>query len=221
MRTDNPPPGSENRSPDTARWQLQPVGMRSRVWLALLTFALPVILSIVLPLFDHRPTATARWIHETLRAQQSAEQWFGPILVAALAAAIWLVLDRLLLRHALQIDQAGLDIKTTLYRRRIRWADLDLAAARVIDLDEHPERKPLLKSNGLSLPGFNSGWFRSRAFAKLFVATAGGSRLLWLPTRLGYTLLLQPVSPVALLDRLREASPGSVDAAITPARRLR
>jgi len=29
-------------------------------------------------------------------------------------------------------------------------------------------------------------------------------RLLWLPTTLGYTLLLQPRNPAALLERLRE-----------------
>jgi hypothetical protein len=79
-----------------------------------------------------------------------------------------------------------------------------LDAAREGAIDEHPELKPMLKSNGMALPGFRSGWFRSRAFKKLFVATAGGERLLWLPTRRGFALLLQPRQPQALLDRLHE-----------------
>ena len=183
--------------------RLEPVSARSRVWTAMLTFVLPVTLSLVLPLFDNDPSGATRWIHETLRTQRALEQWLGPLLVAAVAGAIWLVIDRLLLRQDLRIDAAGIDIRTTLYRRRLGWSDLDIAGARVIDIDEQPERKPLLKSNGVATPGFRSGWFRSRAFAKLFVATAGGSRLLWLPTTLGYTLLLQPRNPVAMLEQLR------------------
>lgn len=184
--------------------QLEPVSARSRALLAMLTFVLPVALSIVLPLLGQGQSGAAHWIHETLRASRAVEQWLGPVLVAAVAGAIWLVTDRLLLRHDLRIDDAGIDLRTTLYRRRLPWSDLDLAAARVIDIDEHPEDKPLLKSNGVSIPGFRSGWFRSRTLKKLFVATAGGSRLLWLPTRLGYTLLLQPRSPVAVLEQLRQ-----------------
>jgi len=78
-------------------------------------------------------------------------------------------------------------------------------------MDEHPESRPLLKTSGVSLPGFRSGWFRSRNFSKLFVAVSGGSRLLRIPTRRGYTLLLQPCDPGALLARLRELA----DAALT------
>lgn len=194
--------------------QLQPVSSRSRMLCALLSFVLPVVLGIVLPLFGAGNNASARWIHETLRTQAALDHWLGPILVAGVAGAIWFVIDRLLLRHDLRIDANGLDIRTTMYRRRVAWADLDLAAARVIEIDEHPETKPLFKSNGVSIPGFRSGWFRSRAFAKLFVATAGGSRLLWLPTRLGYTLLLQPQNPRALLAELqRHASAGAIASA--------
>src|SRR5690606_41086090 len=46
--------------------------------------------------------------------------------------------------------------------------------------------------------------FRLRNGNKALVATVGGRRALWLPTQLGYDLLLEPVRPQALLDRLRE-----------------
>lgn len=205
-------PGSRRPGANDDSLQLEPVSTRSRALCAMLTFVLPVTLSLVLPLFDNDPSGATRWIHETLRTQYALERWFGPLLVAAVAGAIWLVIDRLMLRQDLRIDAAGIDLRTTLYRRRLGWAELDIAGARIIDIDEHPERKPLLKSNGVSIPGFRSGWFRSRAFAKLFVATAGGSRLLWLPTTLGYTLLLQPRNPAALLEQLRlraNASPAT------------
>jgi hypothetical protein len=203
-----------------ANLQLRPVSARSRAWFAMLAVVLPVALSLLLPLFGGPSTGAAYWIRETLWASRALEQWLGPVLVAIVAGAIWLVTDRLLLRHDLRIEDSGIDIRTTLYRRRLRWAELDLPAARVVDIDEHPENKPLFKSNGVSIPGFRSGWFRSRAFARLFVATAGGSRLLWLPTTLGYTLLLEPGSPAALLERLRQRS-GSSGAVAAHGGRLR
>ena len=75
-----------------------------------------------------------------------------------------------------------------------------------------------MKSSGVALPGFRSGWFRSRTSSKLFVAVSGGSRLLRIPTRKGYTLLLQPGDPNALLARLRELSQAAIAVAGQPPR---
>ena len=54
------------------------------------------------------------------------------------------------------------------------------------------------------MPGLKSGWFRLRNRNKALVAIAGGKRVLWIPTRAGYDLLLQPRNPQALLDELRK-----------------
>src|SRR5690606_22969415 len=105
------------------------------------------------------------------------------------------------------VDASGLEIVTALYRRKLAWSELDLEAARVIPLDEYPGRKPMFKTNAMAAFAFRGGSFRSRDLDKLFVATAGGKRLLWLPTTRGYTLLLEPRRPQALLERLRELAP--------------
>ena len=123
--------------------------------------------------------------------------------VALVMGAIALFLDRMLERHRLLLDAGGIEVATTFYRQRIAFAELKLDAARVVRLDEHPELKPLLKSNGYALPGFRSGWFRLRNWRKAFVATSDGERVLWLPTTRGFDLLLQPRDPQRLLDRLR------------------
>ena len=75
---------------------------------------------------------------------------------------------------------------------------------RGLDLDEHIEFKPILKTNGFSIPGFRSGWFLLRNRRRSFVATADGRRKLWLPGSGRHDLLLEPVDPAALLARLRE-----------------
>ena len=169
-----------------APWQLQPASARARMVLAVLCVVLPAVVAAV----------------ATRSLPESA-------VVFAVALVVWFALDRLMQRHRLGVDAAGLEVVTALYRRRLAWPELALGAARVIEIDEHPERKPLIKTNGMSAFGFNGGWFRSRDLTRLFVATAGGKRLLWLPTTRGYTLLLEPRRPQALLERLRELAPPS------------
>lgn len=186
------------------RLQLVPISTRSRLWIALLTFALPFAVSILVPLVEQGSTVARRWMGAGLHVERWLESWSGPAMIAVVLVIAWLFIDRLTQRHRLSIDATGIDVATTLYRRRLGWADLDLAAARVTDIEEHPESRPMLKSSGVALPGFRSGWFRSRNFSKLFVALSGGSRLLRIPTRQGYTLLLEPRDPKALLARLRE-----------------
>ena len=107
-------------------------------------------------------------------------------------------------------DLAGIEVATSFYRRRMVWPELRLEDARIVSLGEHPELKPALKSNGYALPGFRSGWFRTRKLAKVFVATAGGDRVLWIPTTRGFDLLLQPRNPAATLERMKTlaAPPG-------------
>ena len=172
--------------------------------------ALPVSLGIILPLLAAGgDNPAARLIGDSLVASEWLDRLLRPLLVAGITGMAWFALDRLMRRHRLQFDATGLEVVTTFYRRKLAVSELQLEAARVIAVDEHPELKPLLKVNGMSLPGFRSGWFRSRSLKKQFVATAGGEQLLWLPTTRGYGLLLQPRQPRALLHRLREVAADS------------
>ena len=161
-------------SPDP-RLQLEPASGRSRLWLLLLTVVLPVSLSLLLPLLAGGDNAASHFIDDSLVASRWLDQWIGPLLVAAITVVAWCVLDRLMRRHRLQLDGAGLAIATTFYRQQLALSELQLETASVVDLDEHPELKPMIKSNGMALPGFRSGWFRLRAFKKLFVASSGAS----------------------------------------------
>lgn len=165
---------------------LRQVSPRARSWLFALVVVLPLGLVGASALLDERQAT------------------LGPFAgVALFCLALWAVLARLLQRHRLDADTSGLEVATTLYTRRHDWDAVDLDRARVVDLDERPEYRPMLKTNGLALPGFRSGWFRLRNGDRAFVATAGGKRLLWLPTRAGHDLVLDADDPQAALDRLR------------------
>jgi hypothetical protein len=184
--------------------QLIQAGGRSRAWLFALTVGLPVMLTMLGVAMGRVPTGKSLWGI----GNRGGDALIAALIVAAITNVIALFLDRMLKRHRLLLDADGIDIATTFYRQRIAFPDLKLDAARVVRLDEHPELKPLLKSNGYALPGFRSGWSRLRNWQKAFVATSDGERVLWLPTSRGFGLLLQPRDPQRLLDRLRElASP--------------
>ena len=195
------------RRADDGALQLVQASGRSRIWLWLLAGALPVALGAAAG-FLAGPRAGGGLLAHDWQSRLWAgialpDRLVGPALVAGIALALCAVLDLLLRRHRLRLDPGGLDIATTFYRRHVALADLQLDAARVIRLEEHPELRPVLKSNGYALPGFRSGWFRLRNWRKAFVATSDGERVLWLPTTRGFDLLLQPRDPQRLLDRLR------------------
>lgn len=127
----------------------------------------------------------------------------GPALVILpLVLALLLVAMR---RRSVQLHAGMLDVRAAIYRKRVSPAELDLPRARVVDLEEHTELRPALKTNGMSLPGFHAGHFRLREKpGKAFCLVTDRRRVLWLPARDGKSqLLLSLEQPQALLDALR------------------
>ena len=139
--------------------------------------------------------------------------WLAPLGATGLAFAVtiavtlplaWFLL-RAMHRNRICIDDGALLIHTSLYRQRIALGELDLAAARVLSLDEHREWRPLLKTNGFSLPGYHSGHFRLRNRKKAFCAVTGDGRVTVIPRRDGAVLLIAFRQPEQALAQLREA----------------
>ena len=111
----------------------------------------------------------------------------------------------LLKRRRIVLENGVLVVAATFYTRKTPVAALDLANARIANLDEHTEFRPGLKINGYALPGFQAGHFRLRNRAKAFCLLTRQQRVLILPQRDRAYLLLSPEHPQALLDALRQA----------------
>lgn len=126
--------------------------------------------------------------------------------VLALSLLLWFGFDRLMRRHRLRLEATRIEIVSSFYRRSLALDELRVAEARVVDLDERTELRPLLKTNAMATPGFRSGWFRLRNREKAFVAMASGPRVLWIPTTAGFGLMLEVGQPQALLERLRSTT---------------
>ena len=108
-------------------------------------------------------------------------------------------------RRAVELHDGTLEVRAALFRERVAVTQLDLARARVVDLAERTELRPVVKTGGMSLPGFHAGRFRLREkFGKAFCLLTDRSRVLWLPLRDGKDqLLLSLEHPQALLDALK------------------
>lgn len=182
--------GGNGALPLDPRAQLELAPRRARAWLAALALGLPLAIiggSIALGMDDETPLALAG--------------------AAGFCLLLFLAIDFSMRRHRIALTVDTLEVASTLYTRRLRLDELRVDRARIIDPAEHTGFKPLLRINGVGLPGFSSGWFMLRDRSRAFVAMAGGQRLLWLPTTRGFDLLLQPRQPQALLDVLLAMAP--------------
>jgi hypothetical protein len=119
-----------------------------------------------------------------------------------LPMALWL--HRSLARSGVTFDGGQLDIRAGWYRLKVSPRELDLDKARIVDLAEHVEYRPSLKTNAIALPGFSAGHFRLRDWRrKAFCLLTARQRVLVLPERSGRTILLSLREPRSLLDALR------------------
>lgn len=128
------------------------------------------------------------------------------LLVQAVVALSVLAVVLPMWRREAAFDGSRLRVKATYYTREAPLSEFDLAAARVVDLREHVEFKPVLKTNGFALPGFQAGHFRLRDRRKAFCLVTDPSKVLALPHADGRVWLLSLEHPQAVLDILRRAA---------------
>ncbi|WP_057638874.1 PH domain-containing protein [Stenotrophomonas ginsengisoli] len=184
------------RLPDAAR--LKGPGRKSRFLLFVLVFCLPLALASLDPDLGK---------HARFGGAASAM-----LAIALLLGPVWGVLDWALRRQHLALGTDGLTITTSFYKRSVPLSGLKLEQARVVNLAEHIDYKPRLKTNGTSLPGIKSGWFRLANGNKALVSIRQGERVLWLPTSEGYDLLIEPVDARQLIDHLQQVASGRTPA---------
>ena len=129
----------------------------------------------------------------------------SPAMLLVVQGAIALLTLGLVLplwRREASFDGRRLRVKATWYTRESPLADFQLDQARVVDLREHTEFKPMLKTNGFGLPGYWAGHFMLRDRRKAFCLVTDVSKVLALPHADGRVWLLSFEHPQAVLDEL-------------------
>ena len=154
----------------------------------LITCGVAALVLVIIMMLAGRGPGVAAWIVDLV---------LGGILVllASLAYAS---------RHVrFEISPAGLAIRGDIYGRRLAFQSLLTGEAKALDLRADPAHRPVLRTNGAGLPGYGSGWFKlaNGEQALLFVTDR---RVVYLPTRDGYAVLLSVAEPEAFLQALRQ-----------------
>ncbi|MBM3460184.1 MAG: hypothetical protein FJX77_16820 [Armatimonadetes bacterium] len=106
-------------------------------------------------------------------------------------------------RTRVEVSPAGLRIRGDLYGRLVPRHALRLEVAMPVDLKERRDLRPVLRTNGTGLPGYASGWFRLRNREKALVFLTEPTSVLYVPTTLGYSVLLSLENPEEVLAALR------------------
>lgn len=135
------------------------------------------------------------------------ELWLMPWVVSAAGVSALAAICLLHWRRSVVLEAGSLLIRAGLNTRRVHASALELERARIIDLHQYTELQPGRRTLGASLPGYQSGWFRTRQWGKGFYLLTERRRVLWLPERNGRHLLLSLQQPQALLAALNALAP--------------
>lgn len=104
------------------------------------------------------------------------------------------------------VSPAALEIKGGMYGRSIPLSSLDLDAMEVTNLKSDRKRAPRWRTNGIGLPGYQSGWFKLRNGEKGLLFVTDRTRAVYIPTRDGYSLLVTPQHTDDFVASLRAAA---------------
>ena len=81
---------------------------------------------------------------------------------------------------------------------------LNLAAAKIVDLDETRELRPRWRTNGVGLPGYQAGWFKLADGEKALLFVTDPTAVLYIPTGEGYSLLMSVLDAPRFLASIKK-----------------
>jgi hypothetical protein len=102
-----------------------------------------------------------------------------------------------------EVDAQSLRITKSYYGETIPRAELKVADAKILDLGKDSAYAPSRRQNGMSIPWVQQGWFQLQNGERALVFITDPSKVLYLPTTKGYSLLISTPDPAALLSSLK------------------
>jgi hypothetical protein len=107
-----------------------------------------------------------------------------------------------------EVSAEGLRLRGDLWGRRIPASAIRGAEARLVDLSASPELAPSWRTAGTALVSYNSGWFRLKNGEKALLYLTDRHSVAYIPTTLGYSLLLSPRHADRFVARVKEIAGG-------------
>jgi len=146
-------------------------------------------------------------VKEFTLAPVSPGGMWGIVAVVLLLVALAVLFAAIVLsprRIAFLVSNDGIRIRGALYGRAIPGESLDVGRARQIDLTHEKSLQPVLRTNGIGLSGYSEGWFKLRNGEKALLFVTDKSKVVYIPTDLGYSLMLSVSDPGQFLSALGE-----------------
>ncbi|MFH1031486.1 MAG: PH domain-containing protein [Chloroflexota bacterium] len=103
-----------------------------------------------------------------------------------------------------EVTDQGLAIKTGAYGRFIPKDIIVRENVRTLNFNNFGEYKPRWRTNGIGLPGYSEGWFRLNNKEKALLFVTDSSKVVYIPTTRGYSIMLSPQNPEQLAYALKE-----------------
>ncbi len=101
-----------------------------------------------------------------------------------------------------KINEQQMIITGDLYGRTIPLTSLVIDKAKVIKLEKSSPYQPRWRTNGIGLPGYQSGWFKLKNGEKALLFVTEYNQVVYLPTVEGYSLLISVKQPRELLNTI-------------------
>lgn len=137
-------------------------------------------------------------------AGQSAYLMLVPIALLLLVGLVFIVVTAMTMgRGSVEVSSGEVRIKAPFYGRSVPMASIDCASARIIDLTTAGDLRPRMRTNGIGLPGYAAGWFKLSNGERALLLVTDKRRVLYLPTREGYSILVSASAPEKLLEAIR------------------
>lgn len=140
-----------------------------------------------------------------------------PLILGVLGAAGALAYTLTAARTArFEVSPSGLRLRGDFYGRLIPAAQLQPEAARAVDLRTEALLQPVARTGGTAVPGYRAGWFRLRGGERALLYVTDPSRVAYVPTRAGYSVMVSVPDPAAFVASLRRLTAGSPAARTAP-----
>lgn len=138
--------------------------------------------------------------------------FFGVIALLLLVVLVFLVYAAYSTQATrIEVSTTSLRIRGDVWGRRIPLDALRVDEAAIVDLGQRTDLVPRWRTLGTGLPGYASGWFRLNNGEKALVVLTTRREVVYLPTRLGYSLLVSVEAPGELIDRIRAQLVGGIE----------
>ncbi|HEY8174733.1 MAG TPA: PH domain-containing protein [Gemmatimonadaceae bacterium] len=133
--------------------------------------------------------------------------WFYALVVLILALTAGYLTASAWKARRMHVELSGTGVTAMgEYSRFVSRDMLRASEARVVDLTRDTDFALRLRTNGSGLPGYQVGWFETRAEGKIFAMVTDPHRVVYVPVRDAPGLLLSVANPERFIHDLRERS---------------